>query len=284
MFKISKNIKNYIMQINEKTRICGSIAIRQSDLGSAMHNSAYEDLGVNFLYIPFTVSDCKDAVAGIRALGFRGSSVSMPYKQEVMKYLDKIDPIAEEIGAVNTIVNDDGLLTGFNSDWIGAMEALKEVIDLQDKKVVLLGAGGASRAIAYGLKQNNCKTIIYNRTAEKGKSLAQDFGLDFGGAIEDFKNIEDYDILINATSVGFYPSEDELIVNEKDLKENKVVMDIVIKPLETPLLKSANAKNCKIISGYRMLIYQALFQIEKYTGRQAKFEVLEKALLEKLKK
>ncbi len=272
------------MMINDKTKICGSIAIKQSELGSIMHNTAYNNLGVNFIYIPFTVSHCKSAIEGIRALKFRGCSVSMPYKQEVMKYLDKIDPVAQEIGAVNTIVNDDGVLTGYNSDWIGAIKALKEITELKNKKVVLVGAGGASRAISYGLKKSQCnKVTIINRTVDKGKALADDFGFEFGGDIEKINEVIDYDILINATSVGFFPNENNSIINEKDLKNDKVVMDIVIKPLETPLLEFAKKKNCKTISGYRMLIYQALFQIEKYSGKKAKFEVMEKALLEKLK-
>lgn len=271
------------MQIDNETKIISSIAIKQSKLGAAMHNSAYQHLGLNFIYIPLTVSDCKNAVAGIRALNFRGSAVSMPHKQEVMKYLDKIDSVAKKIGAVNTIANDDSILTGYNSDWIGAMDALKEVCDLQNKTVVLIGSGGAARAIAYGLKENGSKVIIFNRTPEKAEILAKEFNLEFGGSIEYIKKLEDYDILINATSVGFYPNVEESIVDESTLKENKIVMDVVFNPLETPLLKFAKNKKCKVVPGYRMLIYQALFQFELFTGKKAPFEIMEKALIDILK-
>ena len=256
------------MNIDEKTNLCGSIAIKQSNLGSVMHNTAYGSLGVNFFYMPFTVSDCENAVKGIRALNIRGSSVSMPYKQEVIKYLDKLDPIAKEIGAVNTIVNDNGVLTGFNSDWIGAMEALKEVSKLENKKVIMIGAGGAARAIAYGLKINKAETTIFNRTKEKARYLAKEFHLKYGGGINEIKKVNDYDILINATSVGFVPDEKDSVLSLDEIKENKIVMDVVINPMITPFLSYAQKKNCKIISGYRMLIYQALFQIEKYSGKK----------------
>ena len=225
------------MPVDNETKIVSSIAIKQGKLGAAMHNAAYESLGVNFLYLPLTVEDCKNAIAGIKALNFRGTAVSMPHKQEVMQYLDKIASTAEKIGAVNTVSNDDGVLTGYNSDWIGAMEALKEKTELKGKKVVLLGAGGTARAVAFGLKENQCQVTIFNRTPEKAKELAEEFGLEFGGGLEEIKNVEDYDILVNTTSVGF--GSEASIVDETGLKEGKVVMDVVFNPVETPLLKKA---------------------------------------------
>ena len=167
-----------------------------------MHNSAYQYLGLNFVFIPLVVTDCKNAVAGIRALNFRGTAVSIPHKEEVMRYLNNIDTKAKSIGAVNTISNDNGILTGYNSDWIGAVEALKEVTVLENKKVILIGAGGAARAIAYGLSVSKANVIIFNRSPEKAKKLAQTFKLEVGGNLNSVKNIKDYDILINATSVG----------------------------------------------------------------------------------
>ena len=196
-----------------------------------------------------------------------------------MKYLDKIDPIAKKIGAVNTVSNDNDILTGYNSDWIGAMEALKEISDLKNKSVILIGAGGAARAIAYGLEENQAKVTIFNRTSEKAKELSKEFNLIFGGNLDEIKNIDDYDILINATSVGFHPGIDKCVVDESIIKKNKIVMDVVPNPLETPFLRIVKNKGCKIIPGYRMLIYQALFQFELYTGKKAPFEVMEKALL-----
>jgi shikimate dehydrogenase len=271
------------MQIDNETKIVSSIAIKQSKFGAIMHNSAYQRLDLNFIYIPLTVADCKNAIFGIRALNFRGTTVSMPHKQEVMKYIDKIDAVAQKIGAVNTIVNDDGVLTGYNSDWVGAVSALKEVCELKNKTVVLVGAGGVARAIAYGLKENNSKVIIFNRTLEKAEKIAKEFNVEFGGGLNDIRKLKDYDILINATSVGFSPSKNESIIDESILKENKIVLDVVFSPLQTSFLRFALNKNCKVVPGYRMLIHQALFQFELFTGKKAPFEIFEKALINTLK-
>jgi shikimate dehydrogenase len=262
------------MIVSDTTRIAGSLAGKQSKIGSVMHTAAYEAMHEDMIYIPFTVTDVKSAIAAIRALHFVGTAVSMPHKQEVMKYLDKIDPVAKEIGAVNTVLNRNGILTGYNSDWIGAMAALKEVCTIRNKKVALLGAGGAARAIAYGLKANKAVVTIYNRSEKKGKMLAKDFGHAYGGRPNQAK---DYDILINATSVGFL--DEKSIISS--VKEGTIVMDVVFNRKETPLLKIA--RNCRHVYGYKMLIYQAIFQIELWTGKSPSFKVMETALLNALK-
>lgn len=257
-----------------------SLAGKQNGIGTAMHNAGYEALGVNFVYIPIATDDIKNAIAGIRALNIVGSSVSMPHKQAVMQHLDKIDEVAKKIGAVNTIVNDSGVLTGYNSDWLGAMAALQEVTELEGKKVVIIGAGGAARAIVYGLTQSKAKAVVYDRTLEKAKELAESFNTEVGGDLEALKSVDSYDIVINATSVGF--GTDESVVSKDFFKPNAVVMDVVLVPTETTFLKQAKAKGSKTVAGHRMLIHQALFQMEKYTGKKAPFETMEKALLEVL--
>lgn len=269
------------MNVDQNTSIVGSISSKQSSLGSDMHNAAYESLNLNFLYIPFTIKNCRDAVMGLRALNFRGFTVSMPFKQEVTNYIDDIDITAQKIGAVNTVLHDHNKLTGYNSDWIGATQALKEVADLKGKRVALLGAGGAARAIAYGLNICQAVVTIYNRNEEKGKSLAASFDHEFGGSISDFPKKE-YDVLINATSVGF-DEPDQTLVDKKALANDKIVMDVVFNRLETRLLKIAKVKHCKVIPGYRMLIHQALFQFKLFTGHEAPFSVMEKTLIQKLK-
>ena len=138
-----------------------AISTKKSKLGASMHNAAYQNLGANYVYIPIAVTDLHNAIIGLKALDFRGTAVSMPYKQEIIKYLDKIDPTAKKIGAVNTVLNEGGTLIGYNSDWIGAVEALKEVTKLKGKTAILIGAGGASRAIAYGLKENKTNVIVF---------------------------------------------------------------------------------------------------------------------------
>lgn len=242
-----------------------------------MHNAGYAAIGANFIYLPIATDDIKNAIAGVRGLHIRGTSISMPHKQTVMQYLDTIDPIAQTIGAVNTISNDNGVLTGYNSDWIGAVAALKEVTALEDKKVIVIGAGGAARAIIYGLVQNKAKVIVYDRTFEKARSLTENFGAAYGGTIEDLRSVSDYDIVINATSVGF--GTNASIVNEAFFRPQTIAMDVIVMPAETAFLKLAKAGGAHPIAGSRMLIHQAIFQIELFSGKKAPFEVMEKALL-----
>lgn len=271
------------MQITKETQLITSFAEKQNSLGAAMHNAGYAALGVNFVYIPITTDDIANAISGVRGFKMKGSTVSMPHKQEVMRHLDKIDPVAQKIGAVNTVSNDSGVLTGYNSDWIGAMTTLKEVTDIEGKKVIVIGAGGAARAIVYGLTQEKARVVIFNRTADKAQSLARDFGAEFGGDIAKLVSAPDYDIVINATSIGSVGSgEDESLVDKTFFKEGTVAMDVVTVPSETKFLKQAKSKGAKQVYGYRMLIHQALFQMEPFTGQKPPFEVMEKALLEAL--
>lgn len=267
------------MKITQDTQLVVSLAGKQNSIGAAMHNAGYEALGVNFVYVPITTSDPKNAIAGIRGFNLKGNTVSMPHKQTVMDYLDKVDPVAQAIGAVNTVLNEDGVLTGFNSDWVGAMTALKEVTDLKDKRVVVIGAGGAARAIVYGLKQNEAHTTIYARDEEKAKKLADEFDAQFGGTLENLPSAE-YDVVINATSVGF--GNNETIVDESFFKPDTVAMDVVFVPAETTFMKAAKSRGAEVVAGYRMLIHQALFQMELFTGKKAPFEIMEKALLDAL--
>jgi shikimate dehydrogenase len=265
--------------IGEKTRLCGSIASRPSRLGPIMHNAAYRALDLDFVYMAFGVVDLKMAIEGARGLGIRGLGVSMPFKQEVIQYLDQIDGTAEAIGAVNTICNENGKLLGYNSDWIGAIRALEEKTQIKGRRVVLVGAGGVGRAIVYGVKKKGGNIAIFDRTAEKARQLATEFRIELGGSINDVKREKDYDILINATSVGSSPNIEENIFPSDALIPRKVVMDVVFDPPETTLIKAAKDAGCVAIPGYRMLIHQALFQFELYTGQKAPFEIMEKALL-----
>lgn len=271
------------MQITKETKLIVSFSAKQNSLGAAMHNAGYAAIGENAVYVPITTDDIKNAIAGIRGFNLRGNTISMPHKQAVMQYLDKIDSTAEAIGAVNTVSNDNGVLTGYNSDWVGAMSALKEVTELGGKNVIVIGAGGAARAIVYGLKQHKAHAIVFNRNIEKTKSLANDLGAEFGGDIEALKKIDSYDIVINATPVGSAASgTEECVVNEDFFKPDTTAMDVITVPAETMFLKRAKAKGAQTIPGYRMLIHQALFQMELFTGKKAPFEVMEKALLEAL--
>jgi shikimate dehydrogenase len=268
------------MIITADTKLIASFSGKQNSLGAAMHNAGYAALGENAVYVPITTDDIKNAIAGVRGFNLRGSTVSMPHKQMVMQYLDKIDPVAEAIGAVNTVSNDAGILTGYNSDWIGAMNALKEVTELPGKRVVVIGAGGAARAIIYGLLQNSANPVIFSRNTHKGASFATGLGAKFGGDLEDLRSIDTYDIVINATPVGSAKSGvDECLVSEDFFRSHSIAMDVVTVPAESTFLKYAKRKGAQTIPGYRMLIHQALFQMELFTGKKAPFEVMEKALM-----
>jgi len=254
----------------------------EHSLSPLIHNAGYQALGINYVYVSFQVKDIKRAIAGIRGLGIRGASVTMPYKTSVIKYIDKIAPLAEEIGAVNTIVNDDGVLTGYNTDGDGALQALEEITSLRGKKAVLIGSGGAASAIAVGLKKRGVKLVVLNRTEDKAKKLARQVNAEDSGGLKKLPLVASADILINATSVGIWPRVNESII-PKDLLHNRLtVLDVVYNPKETRLLAEARERGCAIVYGYKMLLYQAAMQFELFTGYQPPLEVMESALTQAL--
>lgn len=250
----------------------------------AIHNAGYKKLKIDngfiFLRAGVKPEDLKMAIDGIRALQIRGVSVTMPHKQKVMKYLDKIDKDAKRIGAVNTVVNNNGKLTGYNTDWTGALTALEQKTNVKNKKVAVIGAGGAARAIVYGLIKIGGKVKIFNRSKEKAQQLVKDFGCDFA-PIDSMDEISKMDIIINATSVGM--SDDKSIVDKKYLIKNQIIMDAVYSPRETGLIRNAKEMGAKIVYGYEMLLYQGVEQFKLYTGFDAPVEVMRKVLVENLK-
>ena len=253
----------------------------EHSLSPLIHNAGYQALGIDYVYVPFQVKDLKRAIEGIRGLNIRGASVTLPYKARAIEYVDEIDRIAIATGAVNTIVNNDGVLIGYNTDYHGALRAL-ETIALEDKKAVLVGSGGAATAIALGLKRSGAKLVILNRTKEKAKRLAEMFDAEDSGGLEKLNEVSSADILINATPVGMWPRVEESII-PKDLLHNKLtVFDTVYNPKETRLLAEARERGCAIIYGYKMLLYQAAVQFELFTGQQAPLEVMERVLTQAL--
>jgi shikimate dehydrogenase len=261
--------------------LCGSISLHPSKLGLVMHNAAYEALGLPFTYVAFGSESPLDVVSAMRSLGMRGLGVSMPYKIQIMQYLDKIDETAAKIGAVNTVVNDDGVLTGHNTDWIGVVRALQEKVSIAGTRSIVVGAGGAARAIVYGLVREKSQVTLYNRTLGKGQELVEAFGVRLGGNIAELDSVKDYDILINATSVG-YNAEDESIIPPSLLEKGKVVLDAVFLPPYTKLYKEAISRGCNAVPGVRMLLHQARYQFELYTGKNPPIEVMEEALLDQM--
>ena len=260
-----------------------------------MHNAAFQALGLDYVYLAFKVKPAgvADAVDGMRALNIRGLNVTMPYKTSVISHLDRVDLSAQIVNSVNTILNKENLLFGFNTDGVGAFKALKENgVELKGRKVLLLGAGGAARAIAYTLAKEADQLAVLNRTLKPAQELAKlleravskkiDAGSLSPSDVE--QHLHDSDILINATSVGMKPNADESPVNPKLLKSRLAVMDIVYNPLETKLSKDAKAAGAKVVSGVEMLIYQGAASFEIWTGKSAPVQVMRQAALNHLQK
>jgi shikimate dehydrogenase len=244
-------------------------------LSPAMHNAAFRHLGVNGVYVAFPVTDLAQAVSGLRGLGIGGVSVTIPFKEEIIPLIDELDPRAAQIGAVNTVVNREGRLTGYNTDWLGAVAALSAKISLKGRHVLILGAGGASRAIAYGIFHEGGKVTLTDLDAARAAAHARDLGAAAVGpeALADCPAT----ILVNATPVGMTPDVDGIPINPDLLGRSKVVMDIVYQPLQTRLLREAEAHGCAAIDGLQMLIHQGAAQFELFTGRPAPAEIMAQA-------
>ncbi|WP_437298696.1 shikimate dehydrogenase [Sorangium sp. So ce426] len=257
--------------------LCGSMSRHPVTTGAAMHLAGYRALGLDFTYIPFAVTDVEGATRGMRALGIRGLGVSMPYKQAVIPLLDELDPVAERIGAVNTIVNNDGRLRGYNTDWIGAVRALEEATRLGGARVLLLGAGGAARAVAFGLAERGASVTVANRDLEKARQLAAAVG---GAAVPlDAAALSpDHGVLVNATSLGMAEVDARSPVPEEVLREGLLVMDIVYKPMITELVAAARRRGATAVHGGRMLLHQAAEQFRLYTGREPPLDAMDEAL------
>jgi shikimate dehydrogenase len=269
------------MAINGKTVLYGILGNPVThSLSPAMHNAALAASTIDAVYLPFHAPDIAAAVTGIRGLGVQGVSVTIPHKETVMELLDSIDPVAEKIGAVNTIMNQNGVLKGLNTDWLGATSALEEEIDLSGATAVILGAGGSARAIGFGLLERGADFVLCSRTESRGRALADELGCPWItlNATEQLAG----DILINATSVGMVPHIENSPLPEGIVKRFKVVMDIVYAPMKTRLLQEAEIEGCTIINGLEMLLYQGVAQFELWTGKTAPVSVMRQALTEAL--
>lgn len=267
--------------IDAETQLYGIIGnpVRHS-LSPILHNRAFRRMGLNAVYLAFEVKNLEEALKGIRELGIWGVSVTLPFKTEVIPLLDEVDEVADKIKAVNTIVNEGGKLIGYNTDWRGALEALEERVDLKGKRVILLGAGGAARAIGFGLKEKGCQFIIFNRSQDRAEVLAKELGC----IQQPLSSIEvlEVDVIINATSVGMYPYDRESPLPKKVLKKGMTVMDIIYRPLRTKLLREAEERGCQTIDGLEMLAHQGAAQFEIWTGMRPKIEEIEEDLRREL--
>ncbi len=260
--------------IDAKTKLVALIGNPvEHSLSPIMHNAVFKEFGMNYVYLAFKVDreKLKDVVNCFKALEIN-FNVTIPHKIEVMKYLDDISKEAELIQAVNVVKIDNGKAIGYNTDGIGALKALK--IDVKDKNVLILGAGGAARAIAFQLALNRANVYISNRTFEKALKLsdeirrktgAKSFAIPLDRKILREK-IKEMDIVIQATSVGMYPNINETLLYKEDFKKDLIVMDIVYNPLETRFLKEAKKAGAKTIDGLGMLIYQGIESLKIWFG------------------
>lgn len=248
-------------------------------LSPKMHNLAYKvlDIDSSNLFIPIRVvpEKLEKFINSVRVLDIKGVSVTLPHKESVIDYLDELDETAKTIGAVNTIINKDGKLIGYNTDWTGALTALEKRTKVEGKKVAILGSGGAAKAVAYGLSGKQAMVTIYNRNPDKAKSLTEKFNIEYKSLVN-LETVKDCDIIINCTSVGM--QKDLSLIPEDLINNNQIIFDIITTPKETKLIRNAKAKNAKVIYGYEMLLYQGVEQFKLYTGYEAPVKEMEEAI------
>lgn len=254
-------------------------------LSPVMHNAAFKHLSMDAVYEVFEIEgkDLDSFMNNFRESDIFGLSVSLPYKEEILNYMDKIDDDALRIGAVNTVVKkDDGTLWGYNTDWIGALESVKEVYGSPEESIsVVLGAGGAARATVYGLLSEGSHVWVKNRTKEKADKMAIEFAELFDSEIhsDEWGHQGTGDILVNATSVWHEKVEELPYFCDSDYVECfDTVVDLSYNPLITPLLRVAKNLGKKIVTGDRMLLLQGVKQFELWTGKKAPLDVMERAL------
>jgi len=282
-------------QITGKTRICGIIGDPvEHSMSPVMHNAAFEALGLDYVYLPFHVrgEELKEAINGIRALNIAGLNVTIPHKMAVIPFLDKLDPLAERMGAVNTIASENGELTGYNTDAPGFLQALRaQGIEPDGKSIVILGAGGAAKGISFILAGAGASLVILNRTLSRAEELTSQIARYYHRKITAMTlneaNLERVfgraDVLVNTTSVGMVPDVDRTPVPGNLLNSHLAVSDIVYNPLETRLLREAKAAGARTINGLDMLVWQGALAFEKWTGQKAPFEIMKQVALKALR-
>lgn len=270
------------LKISGKTRVMGLFGYPvEHSLSPAMHNAAFEHLGLDCCYVTFLVRPelLNDAVKAIKALNLAGVNITVPHKENVIPMLDVVDKEASFIGAVNTIVNSDGNLIGYNTDGRGFIQSLSEEdIFIEGKNILIVGAGGASRAISYYLSEKVSKLLIYDVDSNKVQRLIHDLRKIRNNVhhVDKINNLNGIDIIINATPLGLKET-DPTPFDVSLIKPNHVVCDLIYR--QTRLLKKSSEKGCKTLNGLGMLLWQGLLAFELWTGVKPPVEVMRKALL-----
>ena len=251
--------------LNKDMQVCISLAGRPSNLGTRFHNFLYDELGLNFIYKAFTTDDIDGAVRGIRALGIRGCSVSMPFKEAVIPLVDVIEPSAAAIESVNTIVNDDGVLTAANTDFEAIAQLITEHGLDPAQRVLVRGSGGMAKAVVAAFREAGFEQLtVLARNAEVGPALASQYGYDW---VADDPAPGSADVIVNVTPLGMAGADAAaLSFSPEHVAAAEVVFDVVAFPAETPLIRAARAAGKRVISGADVHALQAARQFERYTG------------------
>jgi len=283
------------LTINAKTSVYCVIGDPIShSLSPNIHNAAFKRLKLNSVYLAFKVQKefLVEAVKGLKSIGVKGFNVTIPHKVSIIPLLDKLDPLAEKIGAVNTVKNVDGKLIGYNTDGEGVLKAFEvEDVSLKNKKVVMVGAGGAARALAFTFANHAKEIVILNRTEEKALELASSISRSYNLPVKGLKlnmenlslELKDAEVVVNATSVGMHPNIDETPIPKNLIKPEMVVFDVVYRPIKTRLLKEAKQVGAKTINGLAMLVFQAVKAFEIWTGLTPPIDAMFRAALRGLK-
>lgn len=256
--------------LNKDMQVCISLAARPSNLGTRFHNFLYDELGLNFIYKAFTTSDLVGAVAGVRALGIRGCSVSMPFKEDIIKLVDAMLPSAQAIESVNTVVNDNGVLTASNTDY----QAILDLIQMHNlnrrDSVLVRGSGGMAKAVVAAFNQAGFENLtVLARNEVRGKALASRYGFQFSDDALFEAAVSEFDILVNVTPLGMTGEDQQaLAFPELFIESARVVFDVVAFPSDTPLISLGQQRGKKVISGAEVSALQAALQFETYTGVQ----------------
>ncbi len=251
--------------LNKDMTLCISLSARPSNNGTRFHNFLYEELGLNWIYKAFAPTDLEQAIAGVRGLGIRGCAISMPYKEDVIAFVDRMEPSAAAIDSVNTIVNDDGVLTAYNTDYSAIAQLIEENVLDVSASVLLRGSGGMAKATAAAFRDAGFSRVtLAARNEDAGRAIADLYGFSWRSEADD----SIADILVNITPIGMAggPDEHTLAFTDTQIAAADVVFDVVALPAETPLIRAGRTAGKSVITGSEVATRQALEQFVLYTG------------------
>jgi shikimate dehydrogenase len=254
--------------LNKDMQVCISLAARPSNLGTRFHNYLYDELGLNFIYKAFTTDDLEGAVRGMRALGFRGCSVSMPFKEAIIPLVDVMAPSALAIESVNTVVNDNGVLTASNTDFEAVLKLLRERNVPSKQSVLVRGSGGMAKAVVAAFREAGFdKLTLVARNREAGVALAGKYGFAYLNDEDLAASEANFDVIVNVTPVGMAgENEQDLSFDSRLITAAKTIFDVVAFPAETPVIKAATTAGKNVITGAEVIALQAALQFATYTG------------------